>query len=107
VDAEYLLRLQRASFTYFLRETDPGTFEPGESTDEQVEIAVMIDVDERGAPRQAGRGRKSDRLRDVLKRAVALLMVQTVRGTAEDEQIGTAVVVVVAGHRGDRIRRQG
>jgi len=25
VDAEYLLRLQRASFTYFLRETDPAT----------------------------------------------------------------------------------
>ena len=62
----------------------------------------MIDVDERGAPRQAGRGRKSNRLRDVLNRAVALLMIQTVGGTADDEQIGTAVVVVVAGHRRDR-----
>ena len=66
--------------------------------DVEVQVAVVVQVGEgrRGRPvavaPQAGRGRH------VLERAVAPVMIEGIRPPAGDEQVGAAVVIVVA-HR--------
>src|SRR5947209_6233923 len=71
-------------------------------TDEDdVEVAVVIEVDER-----AGRGQKAIRRqaalrRDVGKAAAAVVVQQEIAAVPNHEQIRKAVVVVVAGNRSD------
>ena len=73
--------------------------------DEEIQVAVVIDVDERGGLRHVRGCRDARRCRDVLEPPVGLLLEEPIASGAKDEQIRPAVVVVVGGHSGDRQRQ--
>ena len=64
--------------------------------DIQVEVAVVVQVGEGGRGRPVAVPSQAGRDRHVLERAVAPVAIQGVRPPSGDEQIGMAVVVVVA-----------
>ena len=61
-----------------------------------VEIAVMIDVDQRGGRDLFRRARQLCRRGRILKAAVSSLMQQEISARAEHQEIGTRVVIDVA-----------
>src|SRR5262249_29158875 len=73
---------------------------PGEVvTDEQVQVAVAVEIGERGRRRPTALPAQIRRLGDLLKAAVAPVAVEGVAAPAGDEQVGiTAVVIVSDGH---------
>ena len=77
---------------------------PGEAGEHEIEIAVVIDVGERGSACNRGRRRQSGGGGHILEGPVGRLMKQAVRRPADDEEVGAAVVVVVGRDRCDRRR---
>ena len=68
----------------------------------KIQVAVVIDVDERGGLRHVRRCRDARRCRDVFEPPVGLLPEEPIASGAKDEEIRPAVIVVVGGHSGDR-----
>ena len=67
--------------------------------DVEVEVAVVVEVGERRRGRVVAAARQARALRDVLEGSVAAVAVERVGHEPADEEIGPAVVVVVAdGH---------
>ena len=73
--------------------------------DEQIEIAIMIGV-EPGRRARSAQSRQTGCGRHIAEPAGSVLFIQSQSGASEEQQIGAAVVVVVAGHNA-RSRRRG
>ena len=71
--------------------------------DIQIEVAVAVEVGEGGRGRPVARTAQSGAIGRVLERAVAPVVQQEIRPEPRDEQVGPAVVVVVAGGHAEAI----
>ncbi len=78
-----------------------GGREVGQPGEEKVDVAVMVDIGERGGARQIWECRHPRCLGDVGEHA-AVVPVEAALAVTEHEQIGGLVVVVVGGDRADR-----